>query len=155
MKVKNVILTIWLLFISSNALAECWDNVGKQSMYGSYEQAVKLKDMISKNDKCSFFAFSWKIELPTGMIINSFLLYDKKKEQLVRAKFEQFPGLSESSLRWGQWLKVTKSKIEKLDPSYGLDFDPFKTGKGRLPITKEAKAFVKKNAPIKLFKQGI
>ena len=105
---KYIVLTIWLMILSSDALARCWDNIGNKSMYGSYEQVVKLKDMISENDKCSFFAFSWKIELPSGMVINSYMLYDKTNEQLVRAKFEKLPGFSESTLRWETVAKSNK-----------------------------------------------
>lgn len=155
MKIKHVILSIWIMIISTETLATCWENVGEQSLYGSNEQAVKLKDMLTNNHMCLFHAFSWEIELPTGLIINAFLLYDYKNEQLVRAKFEQLPGLSESSLRWEQWLNVTTSDIETLDPSEGLDFDQFITGKDMLPITEDAKTFIENNTPLKLFKLGI
>ena len=138
---------------SANAVVPCWKEVGQQDMFGSLDQGDLLKSLVSNNPTCPFVGISWRTDFSKRGGYGtqySLLLWDQSSNLLVRLHVHQ--GVS---IRWESWKPVTTDSIKTEDISDGFDFPGYATGRGKAPISEEAKKFVKEKQSGSSLNEGL
>ena len=108
--------------------------MGLKQMYGSYEQLQELQRLVESTG-CPQLAITWRVQfLPNR---RSLLLWDTERQTLVRIHVEG------STASWELWTGATKAAILADDPDDGFDYASYRDGRGKVPLSDAAKAFVR------------
>jgi hypothetical protein len=119
--------------------SKCWHQVGLRAEYGSFEQGQELR-RLAKSTQCKFVAITWRIKLLPDR--RSIMVWDVDRATLFRIHVDKATGSV-----WDHWAGVTKAAIAKEDLSDGFDFQGYRTGSGKAPVTGEVREFIKKHSP--------
>lgn len=132
MKYLVLTVSILLVFSAAGVQAGCWKDVGEKEQmgFGSDEQVKAMQAFTKADRKCKALGVSWRIELETGLVLDSALIYEREPQRLWRIKVENMTGVYKDSIPWLGWTTVTDEKIGALRPETGFELDGQRSGKG-------------------------
>ena len=132
-------LTLVMGLIASTGLwAECIEDLGTPSMFGSYDQLQHIQKEIKTNG-CDFIQITWNNKTYQGDLARRMVALDVEEGIMIRAMLMPF---SEPS--WEFWYGFNKSTILNDDPSDGFDLPNYTTSFDKSKLSKELnKAFKK------------
>lgn len=108
MKHSGLTISILLALSIAEVQAGCWKDVGnkEQMGFGSDKQVETLQAVTKADNKCKAIGVSWRIELKTGLVLDSALIYEREPQRLWRIKVENMAGVYKDSISWLGWTTV-------------------------------------------------
>jgi hypothetical protein len=130
--------SLLLLKVNANTL----EQHGRQTSFGSLEQIIVLKKLLTKDPKGDFIAITWSVAPTDFSVEERILVYDRAAKRLWRCSTVRV-GDQSMEPSWVSWTEVTDDKLRALSGETGFDLPGFRTGRGALPLSEKASAFVR------------